>query len=513
MLPFLPLIVETYDSTIAESFIDYDYNSFKDEYEKNGARSLSLTANKTSYSADVFNLFQNDNMLLWYGQYYVIKNTNIKYDGRQVTNEIQAEHIMFELQNHYVEKPETSSDDESEAAVKMSLKEYLDYCFKDNKLGYTYEIVGTFKEKKSIENLGEKNAMEFLTEGAETFGYIYHADNKKIYVYDSDSFYKSSNVELRYKYNTTDMNCSINSNDVKNYVKVFGKKITSGESKKYNAVKTPKVDLNGKFITSGTYRTENPGDSYKATIECKYGNETIEWTLKKMSKGGIIQVYFDGEDMGEYSCYSKNAKSDTITIKKNVAKGSHTLKAVFRGAKSGVNYGKSKPCMYVGTEKSTVLSSTAVFTKEEDKYHAYVLYKAPNYDPKHPKQAPSIYSDDITDNKELEEKAKQELQSEPVIEMSTTYSGDEELFYNDKIWFIHEPTGIEAELKIVKITKSHPYLRKPDEIEFSNTKTDIIDIQQNISKSISSQDSIRRAVQTEDRLLYSDIVGVTLLDD
>lgn len=506
----LPLIIENYDSSISECFIDYDYQTFKDEYERNGARSLSLTINKTSYSSDIFNLFQNDNMLIWDSQYYVIKNTNVKYNGRQVTNEIQAEHIMFELQNHYVEK-ENTDDDAEDKSIKMSLKQYIDYGLKGNLLGYEYEIVGSFKEDMMIESLGEKNAMEHLTAGAEVFGYIFHADNKKIYIYDEDSFYKSSNVELRYKFNTIDMNCSINSNDVKNFIKVFGKKITTSESKKYNAIKTPDVTLKGKFIKTGTYRTETPKDYYSTTLNCKWGNETVEWTLKKMSKGGIVQVYFNGQDMGRFSCYSKNAKSETITLKKNVPSGQHTLKVVFIGPEKGVDYGKSKPCMYIGTEKSTVISSTAVFKNEEDKHHGYVIYKADNYNPKIPKQAPSIYSTNLKDEKDLMEKGKKELQSEPVVEMSTSYSGKEPLSYNDKIWFIHEPTGIEAELKIVKITKSHPYVNKPDEVEFSNTKTDIIDIQQKISNKVTQQSGITSPLR-DDEVLYSDIVGVTLLD-
>ena len=513
MTILIPLVITTSDREKSEPFIDYEYSTFKEEYEKNGSRSISLTIYKTSYSADVFNLFQNDNILLWEGQEYIIKSTSVKYDGMQVSSDIQAEHIMFEFQNHYLEKESSDDDDDStEESVTMSLKDYIEFCFKDNGLGYSYEIKGTFKEKQKIESLGEKNAMEHLTEGAETFGYIYHADNKKIYIHDDNSFYRSSDVELRYKYNTTEMSCSINSSDVKTYVRGYGKKITTSERKGYNAVKTPKVTLNGKFDTNGTYKSERVGDSYVATIDCKYGNETVTWTLKQMSKGGQIRVKFDGEDMGEYSCYSKNAQSKSITIKKNVKKGKHSLTATLIGPKKGVNYKKSNPCIYVGTEKSTVLSSEAKLTGK-NAYHAYVEYKSPNYDPDFPKQAPSVYSDDIKNNAEMLEKLKKELQDEPTIEMSTTYSGSEELFYNDKIWFIHEPTGISGELKVVKITKSHPYANQPDEIEFSNTKTDILKIQQQINNTNIKQDSINRAVETEDRLLYSDIVGVTLLDD
>nr|WP_227701711.1 hypothetical protein [Staphylococcus warneri] len=50
------------------------------------------------------------------------------------------------------------------------------------------EIKGTFNQRVAIDELGNKNGMEFLSEGAELFGYTYYADNKIIYIHDDNSF-------------------------------------------------------------------------------------------------------------------------------------------------------------------------------------------------------------------------------------------------------------------------------------------------------------------------------------
>ena len=80
--------------------------------------------------------------------------------------------------------------------------------------------------------------------------------------------------------------------------------------------------------------------------------------------------------------------------------------------------------------------------------------------------------------------------------------------------FISESLGYNAELKVVKLTKYHPKLNIPVEVEFSNSKADFVDIQQktinNISKITSTLNSGNSLISMPEN--YSDIVGVTLTD-
>ena len=107
-------------------------------------------------------------LLEWKGQMYVIKSTAIKYDGSIVTNEVVAKHIFMEFQNHYIQKDLESEElngEEStgeETKTTMTLEQYLDFGFKGNKLDFSYEIKGDFKDRKPVEELGNKMVWNIL---------------------------------------------------------------------------------------------------------------------------------------------------------------------------------------------------------------------------------------------------------------------------------------------------------------------------------------------------------------
>ncbi|RYD13625.1 prophage endopeptidase tail family protein [Staphylococcus equorum] len=525
------LVLKNKKETFAEIVTDFDFNSFKYEYEKNNERSISFTIYKTNQNSDIFDNLLNEMLLMWKGQCYVIKSTSIKYDGLVVTNEIVAKHIFMEFQNHYIQKDLESEElnteeTEEESKPTMTLEQYLEFGFRNNKLDFSYEIVGEFDQRVAIDELGGKNGMEFLTDGAELFNYIYFADNKKIYIYNDDTFYQMSDLPLIYKYNSSEVQATTSTTDVRTYIQGYGKKKTKAETKNYNPVKPPNLNYSGTFIKEGTWRTEIVGASYTKTFNCKHGNETLEWTLKKMSKGGKLDIFLDDEYIGSYQCYSKTATTENIIIAKGLKEGTHKFKAVFRGGISGVDYKESKPCMYVGTEKSTVLNITAIL-KGTDVYHAYAYHESPNVDAFGWSEAPTVFDDDALDEDELLEIIKAKLNDQPTVEVSTNYLGSfEEKHYlrnddiqeNHMIHFIHQPLGYNLDLKVVKLTESHPLANQPVEVDFSNSPIDIIKIQQQINRNIKKISNISEGESigvspyfiTEN---YSDIVGVTILDD
>ena len=525
------MVLKNKKGTFGEILVDYDFGSWKLDYEKNGERSIDFTIYKTYINSDLFDALSNEMLVDWKGQEYVIKSTSVKYDGEIVSNEVTAKHIFMEFQNHYIQKDleneEMNSDETSDEENKptMTLEQYLEFGFKGNKLGFTYEIRGKFTDRVAIDELGNKNGMEFLTEGAELFNYIYFADNKKIYIYDEETFYQMADIPLIYKYNSSEVQATVSTMDVRTYIQGYGKKKTKAETKNYKPMKPKDLGYSGTFIKNGTWRTDVKGASYTKTFNCKWGNETLEWTLKKMAKGGLLDVYLDNELVGQYECYNKSATSEKIVIARNLSKGTHTFKAVFKGAKPGIDYKKSKPCMYVGTEKSTVLNLTAVL-KGSDVYHAYAEYKSPNIDAFGFSEAPTVFDDNALDKGELLKKIKSELNDQPTVEVSTNYLGSvEEKHYighddikeNNTIRFIHQPLGYNLDLKVVKITASHPLVNEPVEVDFSNSPTDIIKIQQGISRNIKKVNNLVRGGSLGGASFtipenYSDIVGVTLTD-
>lgn len=526
------MVLKNKKGTFGEILVDYDFGSWKLNYEKNNERSIDFTIYKTYLNSDLFDALLNEMLVVWKDQEYVIKSTSIKYDGAVVSNDVTAKHIFMEFQNHYIQKDleneemnnEETTDEDNKPT--MTIEQYLEFGFKGNKLGFTYEIRGKFTNRVAIDELGNKNGMEFLTEGVELFNYIYFADNKKIYIYDEETFYQMADIPLIYKYNSSEVQATTTTTDLKTIGKGYGKKKTKAETKNYNPIKPKDLNYSGSFIKDGTWRTEKVGASYSKTFECKHGNETLEWTLKKMSKGGVLDVYLDDEKVDTYECYNKNSTTEKIVIKKGLSRGEHTFKAVFKGAKKGVDYKKSEPCMYVATEKSTVLNLTAVL-KGSDMYSAYVEYKSPNYDVFGHAEAPTVFDDKALNKDEVLESVKSQLQDEPTVEVSTNYLGsvedkhyigENDIKENYMIHFIHQPLGYDIDLKVVKLTMSHPIVNEPVEVDFSNSPTDIIKIQQGISRNIKKMNNLVKGGSLGGSSfsmprLASDSIGSVLVDE
>lgn len=525
------LILKNKIQTFGEILTDVDYGSFKYEYEKNNERSISFTIIKTTSNQDIFDNIANEAYIEWLGQIYVIKSTSLKYDGTAIVNEIVAKHIFLEFQDWYIDKDLQSEEMNSETTDDESkptytLQQYLDFGFRNNNLGYSYEIIGKFDKRVAIDELGNKNGIEFLSEGAELFSYIYFADNKKIKIYDEASFYEMSDEPFIYKYNMDDVQVTTSTLDIRTYIEGYGKKKTKAETKNYSPIKPKDLTYTGTFIKDGTWRTETIGAAYSKEFECKWGNETLTWTLKKMSKGGLLDVYLDNKLIGTYDCYSNTATSEQIVIAKNLLKGKHTFKAVFKQKKDNVDYKKSNPCMYVGTEKSTVLNLTAVL-KGTDLYYAYADYKSPNYEVFGAKKAPTLFDDNALDTSDLKEKLRLQLNDQPTVDLSTNYLGSMEdkkyltlgrVKENSKVRFIHKSMGFNTDLKVVKLTVSHPYIYEPVQVDFSNSPHDIIKIQQNISRNIKRVNNLIRGGSLKSGTsismpqLASDSIGSVIID-
>lgn len=516
----MDIIVTDLKNTMSELLLDFFYDTFSYEYERNNGRSITFTAYMTTHNREVYNMLQNESYIDYEGQRYVIKDTNPKMVGDIHTTEVTAHHIMYEFQNHYVSKDiideELNSDVEEDQVLMYSLKDYLEFGFKGNKQGYTYEIKGNFNNTKEIDELGGNNGIEYLIEGAELFNYIFFSDNKHIVIYDEASFYKQTELTVRYKMNTDEVDVSVNTNDLKTYIKGYGKKKTKTETKNYNPIKPPDLKFNGTFFKEGTWRTQVVGASYEKTFQCKWGGETLVWSLKKLSRGGLLDIYLDGDYIGRYSCYSHTSRSESIVIAKNLKKGTHIFKAVFRGPDPNVKEYKTAPVMYVGTEKSTTLNLTAVL-KGTDVYHTISEYKSPNYNTFGHRQAPDVFDDKITNETDLKALLKSQLKDEPEVELSTNYIDTEKISERDEVWFIHEPMEFDTSIKVVSLKKSHPLMNVPDEVGFSNAKNDIIKIQQTINNRIKNVNKAinRRNINNifdRDHFYEEPIVGSVLID-
>lgn len=523
------LIIKNRAGNYAEIFTDYNPESFKYEYELNNQRSITFNAYKTPGHKDIFDMLTNENYIIYEGQYYVIKTSTIKYDEQVITNEIKAHHIFMEFQNHYIDRDvdneELNTGNTDTPTPNYTLKQYIEFGFRNNPLGFEYEIIGNSNRRAPVEELGGQNGMEFIVAGAEYFNYIYFADNKKIYFYQPETFYQRAETAIIYRGNSDELQATIVTTDLKTIGLGYGKKKTVKETKNYTPIKPKNLKYSGSFTKESIWHTTEVGASYSKTFKCKWGNETLNWTRKQGSKGGKVDIYLDGVKLDSFNTYRKTSKTDSLVIAKNLEQGEHTFKAVFRGSQSGVDY-KGKPSqMMIGTEETTILNLTAVL-KGSDVYYATTTYKSPNYEVFGHIQAPTIFSDSATTKAQVEEQIKENINDEPTVELSTNYLGEsdnrhyiveDDIKENSLVRFIHRPLGFNTELKVVKFTKYHPKAQKANEVEFSNSKQDIVSIQNQINLRIKRANStiangnwnVNNNVHQD---FYSDIMGSVLTD-
>lgn len=498
------LVFNSFDGKISEVLTDVDFDSFKYEYEKNSTRTVSFNIIKTNRNADIFNNIQNEGIIIYKGQEFVIKDLSIAFDNVSVIKEITAHHIMFEFQNHYIDKDleneQLNSDSVEEVVPRYTLKQVLDFGFRGNVLGYKYKIVGSFPDAKPIpDELGDENGIEYLVKHAEVFGYIMFGVNKTIYIYTPEKFYIDSGEVIREKMNSESVSSSISTADMRTWAIGYGKKKTKKETKNYNPIKTPSLTLKGNFIKKGTWRTQKKGSYYEVDIDCKWGNETLDFNLKKGPEGGMWDFYLDDSKFLTATAFYRTMTTEKITVGKNLSKGRHTFKAVFIGPDPNMNYKDHIPTGYIGTEKAVILNVTAVLSGD-DLYHYKYEYKSPNFKNFPNKKAKTIYEDNARDRQELIEKVQAEISDEPIVEFSTNYIGNGALTERSTVHLKHEPLNFDTELKIVKFTEYHPLLNKHVDIEFSNAKQDIVDIQQAINNNILKSSKTGKAVQEDNRI-------------
>lgn len=373
-----------------------------------------------------------------------------------------------------------STDDSKDLIPTYSLKEYLDYGFKDNVAGFTYEIIGEFPVRKEIKTIGDCNLLEHISDGANIYGYIYFAENRHIKIYNAGNYYEMIDSPIIYRYNTDEIKVTTDIKELETYIRGYGAKLTKAETNNYNAIKTSQLKLSGGFIRKGTYRTEKKNSYYEANIKAKWGNEMMQWNMKKGNLGGIVKVNLDGVDVGEYDTYSEDTQTEKVIIGTKLKQGNHKVRVTYIGPSTKGRYEGKNPVMYVGGKKSTVFNSSAILSGD-DLYKWYDEYKSPLYDSYTFRQAPTVYLDKASTKQDLRDELVSKIKDEPDVQVTTSYVGNDAIKENSMVRLVHKPMGFNTDLKVKKITKPHPYSGQRTEVEFTNSQSTILQLQRQLS--------------------------------
>lgn len=199
-----------------EHLIDFDYGSFRYEFQQNNTRNIQFTIYLTELNRFSFDLLTTEATVMYNNQSYIVKTCVHNGVGTLQTKEITAHHVGQTCVNYVQRKLETG-------VKTYSIDEMLTHGFQGNTGDFTYKIHGSFA-KQQIENLGRMTLMGYLQKAIEAFGAYVLADNKVWHVYSEDEFFRRSNLVLRYLYNTDTIKVQENTENLRTVIKAYGKK-------------------------------------------------------------------------------------------------------------------------------------------------------------------------------------------------------------------------------------------------------------------------------------------------
>ncbi|WP_157454716.1 phage tail protein [Carnobacterium maltaromaticum] len=189
---------------------------FQETWSKNENWNVSFLVYKSNLNEFEYNLMVNEEIIIYEEQAFIIKNSEILSNGTVAVKQIEATHIMFNIQDHV-----QNAINEGERSYWID--EVLKFCLGSNDLGYTFEIKGDF-EKVTIENLGDLDGLEAVNKVCDRFSAVVIPNNKHLVFYSESTWPTNTNEQFRDGFNTSNMSISIDTTNLKTAVRAFGMK-------------------------------------------------------------------------------------------------------------------------------------------------------------------------------------------------------------------------------------------------------------------------------------------------
>lgn len=233
------------------------WSTFVVQWAKNSTYQLQFTAFDDGGLA--FNaLLSTEGIITFDGQQYIIKQVTPSNQGANSQVQVTATHIYNDIAR-------VRQYDVREGTLTYLPQDVLEFYLgaqnKDN-IGYTYSVYGDF-DKQQIQNLGDTSGKDMISKILSTWpNAIVYPDNKNIGVYSSQAFEKNFGQRIDYRNNAQGINMTIDSTNITNKVKCFGKqKENSTDNNKVEYYFQPFFVEDRKSIaTWGVYPMENISD-------------------------------------------------------------------------------------------------------------------------------------------------------------------------------------------------------------------------------------------------------------
>lgn len=210
----------------------------------------------------------------------VLKTDSTKSDDSDNTKTDTNEKTEGNTTTKITTKTTDETQQDNQNQVTYSIQDVLDHWLKDNNLGFTYEVIGSF-EKKELEELKDGTGADMLSKISDTWNNaIIYPDNRKIRVYLADKFNLNRGNRIDYLNNANEIKFSTDSTSLTNMVYCIGSKYS--------------VETTTETTTTTTTTTTTSGG---------WG-----WPFPDVGEGNFMQVQRFGNDGG----YRQNGFHDGL---------------------------------------------------------------------------------------------------------------------------------------------------------------------------------------------------------
>lgn len=295
------IIIQNYEKTKKEILVDYNKDSFFENWQQNETWEVSLDVTKTEVNSYAFDLVDYENSVLFNGQEFIIKSMTTSGEGAQVTKSITATHIYYTIQDGRQYNTLTGT---------RSISQLLTHIFSAGNRGFTWEVVDPNKKFLTVEqeNFGNANYLKLIEEILSDYDAVLIPDNKHLTFYPRSEFGDKVQEQIRYKYNTDSVKFDIDTYSLKTQIKGFGKKkddgnyyfspitYTSPESEKWGIrIQDPVEDERYTVAVNMTERLKKDLQDYPSIS----GSVTLKWRITP-KKGDYVPFIYEPLNVKTY---------------------------------------------------------------------------------------------------------------------------------------------------------------------------------------------------------------------
>lgn len=286
-----------------ETLTCIERESFSRNNEMNQTDQLEFTVDNDGSLG--YQLLQNENFLIYEDQKYRIKQADKNDSAYDYKRAISATHIWFDSKYVYQYK-KMKGDKTVSAAMLMS------FVFDQNEIGnhgFTWEVLGD-SPKVQVTDYGEKSGLDCINDCIEKFNLVVVANNKHIKLVPMDNWKHKTNKSFRYIHDTSEFKASIDTTELQNITKCFGKTKSSDDQ---DSTSNSEDSSTGSAIGTASTMDENGVPVYSKPGD----DESVVQHLPNGSKWLIDSKRVIGSDT--YYRVSSNGwvKSTDITFDKN----------------------------------------------------------------------------------------------------------------------------------------------------------------------------------------------------